>query len=214
MEAESSKPASVRRSFDQFFIPRIDGYQLTGIGRLVGTPLWEESMTCRAFSARRPKFGSARFLIAILAVAGFLFLAGARPCYAGNGNGGGTSITQVEEDWELDLNTPNSADGAPQLTCLMSTSGSTSGIYSVFQINQRTEPDGNIGGLQLQLWNGGSLLAVGNFANTSALATAGEKIQWTHRLSVANNGTLTDEIVGLSSSTWSKRWIALYFNTR
>jgi hypothetical protein len=116
------------------------------------------------------------------------------PCMAGQG----TDITKVDEYWELDLNTPNSANSAPQLTFLISPTGTTNSVYAVFVVNQR---DGEVGGLQLQLWNGTTRLATTTFSDTSSLASAGEKVQWITEMTV-NNGTLTVAIKNLSSDTW------------
>ena len=53
--------------------------------------------------------------------------------------GTGTDITKVDEYWELDLNTPNTAKSAPQLTFLISPTGTTDSLYAVFVVNQRME---------------------------------------------------------------------------
>jgi len=133
-------------------------------------------------------------LAVVLLVFGLFVSLGVTPCMAGQG----TDITKVDEYWELDLNTPNSANSAPQLTFLISPTGTTNSVYAVFVVNQR---DGEVGGLQLQLWNGTTRLATTTFSDTSSLASAGEKVQWITEMTV-NNGTLTVAIKNLSSDTW------------
>jgi hypothetical protein len=130
----------------------------------------------------------------VLLVFGLFVSLSVTPCVAGQG----TDITKVDEYWELDLNTPNSANSAPQLTFLISPTGTTDSVYGIFVVNQR---DGAVGGLQLQLWNGATRLATSTFSDVSSLATTGEKIQWITEMTV-NNGTLTIAIKNLSSNTW------------
>jgi len=76
------------------------------------------------------------------------------------------SITMVEEDWELDLNTPNSSKSSPQLTCAMSPLGDCNSLYATFDINKRSI-DAKGGGLQVEIWYADNLAAggspVGNF---------------------------------------------------
>src|SRR5262249_11155017 len=72
-----------------------------------------------------------------------------------------------------------------------------------FTVNQRLTLD-SVGGLQLQIWNGETLLSSSTFAGTSSLATAGEKIQWTTSMSLSNSGTLTVEVA--SSHGGSNAW--------
>jgi hypothetical protein len=133
------------------------------------------------------------FVVPLTAVS-LAFLVGATTCRGDQS----TDVTKVEEYWELDLHFPDSSRGSPQLNFLISPTGSASGVYAVFIVNQR---DGAIGGLQLQLWNGESLLASSSFSDTSALGTSQEKLSWKTRVSI-DSETLTVEIVGLNSTTW------------
>jgi hypothetical protein len=138
--------------------------------------------------------GSSRGFAVVLLIFGLFGSLGTSQCVAGQG----TDINKVDEYWELDLNTPNPANSAPQLTFLISPTGTTNSLYAVFVVNQR---DGQVGGLQLQLWNGTTRLATSTFSNGSSLASAGEKVQWITEMTV-NNGTLTVAIKNLSSDTW------------
>lgn len=97
------------------------------------------------------------------------------------------AINAVEEDWELNLNTPNSLKSSPQLTCTMSPIGNADGFYATFDINKRSV-DGRGGGLQVQLWHGQGRLAIGKFTSSSSLYSAGERLRWTTRLSLSNKG--------------------------
>ena len=130
----------------------------------------------------------------VLLIFGLFMSLSITPCMAGQG----TDITKVDEYWELDLNTPNSYKGAPQLTFLISPTGTTDSLYGILVVNQRV---GEVGGLQLQLWNGDTRIATSTFSDVETLATTGEKVQWITEMTV-NNGTLTIAIKNLSTDTW------------
>jgi len=113
-----------------------------------------------------------------------------------------TDLTQVDENWEVQVGTPNSSLGSPQMTFLISPTGDTNGYYAVLTVNQR---DGAVGGLQLTLYNGETAIsgASQTYSDTSALATSGEKFSWTTSMSIDNNSsTLTVSVSKLNSSTW------------
>jgi len=110
----------------------------------------------------------------------------------------GLNVIRVAETWEVTLNSPSANDGAPQLTFLISPTGSSNGLYGILAFNQR---DGAVGGLQLQLWHGETLLTKSTFANTSTLNTNGEVIRWTTEIEV-KNGAFKMSIKNLTSTTW------------
>lgn len=155
------------------------------------------------FSSKRHQ-RAGRLALTLLATIGLL-LAPSILLAGGNGNNGGgsNSVNKVEEDWELDVGTPNTDDSAPQLSFLISPTGDTSSYYAVFTVNQRLTLD-DVGGLQLQIWNGETLLSSTTFSGTSSLATSGEKIQWTTSMSLSNSGTLTVEVTSThgGSNAW------------
>jgi hypothetical protein len=119
------------------------------------------------------------------------------------GSGFAQTITQVDEEWELDLKGPNSLKSSPQLTCSMSPTSNCDSIYVTFVINKRVYPEGKGGGLQVQIWNGNTLLATGDAVSTRSLEVTGEKILWTQRMSVTK-GVLKIEILSGTSTTWGK----------
>ena len=109
------------------------------------------------------------------------------------------NVTSIEEDWQLDIDTPSSVRNSPQINCLTSTGAGIESQHALFLVN---EPGSEGGNLRLQLWNGDQLLATTDVPNTSAfLNTVGERINWTTRLSVSK-GVLTAEVFNLSSDTW------------
>jgi hypothetical protein len=113
----------------------------------------------------------------------------------------GADVTAVEEDWQLDIDTPSAARSSPQLNCVMSATGDNLSYYAVLLINQQSSQGG---GLELQLWHGQTLLSSSQLANTASLGTMGERIQWTTQMSLSNNGVLTVQILSGSSTTWGR----------
>lgn len=112
------------------------------------------------------------------------------------------TVIRIEEEWELQLNTPNSFRGSPQIETVLAPTGSAEGITARFLINKRTSFDAQVGGLQMQIMQGNVVLAAADLSEV-ALNTPGEKVLWTQRLSL-NKGLLTFEILNGSSVTWGK----------
>lgn len=111
------------------------------------------------------------------------------------------NVTAIEEDWQLIIDTPNASRSSPQLNCLISTTGNTLSVYAVLLINQHASKGGS---LELQLWNGPTLLDSSNLGSYESFGTPGEKIEWTTRMELANNGVLTVQILNGTSTTWGK----------
>ncbi len=109
--------------------------------------------------------------------------------------------TAIEEDWQLDLLTPNAIRSSPQLNCLIASTGNTASYYAVLLINQRATLGG---GMVLQLWEGTSLLDSSELSLYQSLATPNERINWTTRMELSSNGVLTVQILSGTSTTWGK----------
>jgi hypothetical protein len=111
-------------------------------------------------------------------------------------------VYRIEEDWQLVLNEPQPLVSAPQFHTVMSPFGSLSGYYALVIWNYRENAEGDVelGGLQIQDWNGESQLGR-NSVGTAALSTTAETVTWTQRLSV-NSTQYTFEILNGHSETW------------
>lgn len=118
----------------------------------------------------------------------------------GSASSSASDITVIEEDWQLEIGIPNPERSAPQVNSLISSLGDTSGYYAVLLVNQHGNEGG---GLQLQLWNGPTLLATRE-EGLASLATEGEKIQWTTRMEIDSRGILTVQVYNGTSDTWGK----------
>lgn len=120
----------------------------------------------------------------------------------GSSGGGDMPLVpvRVEEDWELDLNEPDSDVCSPQFHSVMSPYGTLNGLYFQVTWNYRELPDVAEGGLQLQVWGGED-----NFASRDAgegfLSHAAETVTWTSSMSTDSNH-VTFSIENGFSTSW------------
>lgn len=110
-------------------------------------------------------------------------------------------IVRVEEDWELVVADPDPSVDAPQVTCTFSPVDGVDGIYAAIELNHRSQPSFSAGGIQLQVWNGESLLAAKSFSSNAEFATENEQIRWTQTMTLSGSN-LIFEVVNGSSTTW------------
>jgi hypothetical protein len=113
----------------------------------------------------------------------------------------GVNIDQIEEDWELVVQEPDTSTQAPQVTCVTSPRANIDGVYAMFTLNHRTFTSFSAGGMQLQIWNGDNPITRKSASKGILLTNNDETIRWTTRIKV-DNGQLTFEIVNGSSTTW------------
>lgn len=114
-----------------------------------------------------------------------------------------TTVIRVEEDWELQVDTPDSNSAGPQVTCTFSPDGSVNSVHAALELNHQSLPEFVPGGIQLQLWNDEAEISSHKFPNGKVLATSGEVIRWTQTMEI-KAGQLTFEIIGGHSTTWEK----------
>lgn len=112
---------------------------------------------------------------------------------------GGGKVVAIEEDWELIVKEPDDETQAPQVTCIISPDDGS--LFAAFNLNHKSFPEYDPGGLHLQLWNGEVPLGSAAFPDDSSLRTNNEVVTWTTRMEV-KEGQLRFEIVAGSSNTW------------
>lgn len=110
-------------------------------------------------------------------------------------------IDRVEEDWEMVVGNPDAALDAPQITCTYSPTGNLDGIHAAIELNHRSQPSFAQGGLQIQVWNGESLVVARSYVNNAPLSTDGETVRWTQTLDL-HGGNLIFEVINGTSTTW------------
>ena len=115
----------------------------------------------------------------------------------------GVRIVQVEEDWELVVQEPDSDTVAPQVTCMMSPTSGDDGLHMTFELNHKSGAQFVPGGLTMQLWDGESWISTKRGDSSRVMSTAAETVRWTQSMKI-NGGNLVFEIKNGTSSTWGE----------
>lgn len=110
-------------------------------------------------------------------------------------------IVAIEEFWELNVGEPDAQRSAPQVTMVTSPVGSLEGVYFLFALNHQSHPDWAPGGMQVQLWNGGDLVASHTSQEDEPLQNANELVRWVQRTEL-KDGQLVFQIHSGESDSW------------
>jgi hypothetical protein len=131
-----------------------------------------------------------------LAAAACLFALIAAPALADDGD-----IVRVEEDWVLEILSPNGGESSPQLITAMSSTNQLADVHALFELNHRTLPDFSAGGMGLQLWSGDTNLDQRPTPKIEPLHHANETINFTMCLEL-KNGNVEFEVRNGTSESW------------
>jgi len=110
-------------------------------------------------------------------------------------------IVAIEEFWELNVGEPDAQLSAPQVTMVTSPVGSLDGLYFLFALNHESHPDWAPGGMQVQLWNGGELVASHSSREDEPLQDVDETVRWVQRTEL-QGGRLVFKVHSGESATW------------
>lgn len=113
----------------------------------------------------------------------------------------GKRVIRVEEDWIIDVAVTDGNSTAPEVVTVFGPDDPNTGLHAVFELNHSTYPSFDRGGMQIQGWQGGWLLAARRHPNESELSTVVERIRFTCVTRV-NDGRLTLQITNGSSATF------------
>ncbi len=131
-------------------------------------------------------------------LAGFFFLLALVP---GVGLGDDHRIVRVEEDWELDVTTPDPLLYSPQISTWMSPNDSLDDDYFCANFNHAQKADYPGGGIQTNAFKSNALMDERLNLTGVKLASNGEKIKWTQVMAVINQ-----ELVFAIKSGTSESW--------
>ncbi len=95
-----------------------------------------------------------------------------------------SSVTRVEEDWEMEVISASDDLTAPQIVMEMSPDNSQSGNYFTFEINHSTLPEFSNGGIQVHTWINDESHDFQNSPTSRTLERVRETIRWTQVLEV------------------------------
>lgn len=113
-----------------------------------------------------------------------------------------TDVYTIEEDWQVVVGDPSYNDNGPQITCTISPADMGT-AYCAFDLNYRTQPDYQAGGLQIHTWDPADPIEYANSQHTGIMDTSGETVTWTTRMSW-KDGTLNFRIANGQSQTWGQ----------
>jgi hypothetical protein len=132
-----------------------------------------------------------------LCCAGALLLAAAESSPAQ-----GTPVIRIEEDWLVEIAEPDPEGNAPQIVTATSSTEQLEDVHAVFELNHASLPTYSAGGMQLQVWSGELLVDLRPSTEVGVLATNGEVITWTMKMSVGN-GRIRFDVDDGDSTTWN-----------
>ncbi len=110
-------------------------------------------------------------------------------------------VVQIDEQWQLVVGEPDTGLSAPQATMVMSPTGNLDSAYFLFTLNCRNFPDYQPGGVQVQRWDGNSVVDSGTGSVSEPLSQVGDTVSWTQRVTL-QDGTITFAVVDGSSDSW------------
>lgn len=110
-------------------------------------------------------------------------------------------VIAIEEFWELSVGGPESPRCAPQVSMVISPEDHLEGDWFLFTLNHHTFPNFVAGGHQLQRWSKGDVLATAESHRVDVLATEGETVRWTQRMTL-QDGVLSLQVKDGTSQTW------------
>src|SRR5262245_34396513 len=94
-----------------------------------------------------------------------------------------TLIDQVQEDWKVIVTNPDISAVGPQITTCMSPVSNGSTPFVAFDVNYREFPSFAAGGMQLQVWSGGSVLSTSSLGSAQ-FTTPNEVVTWTQSMKI------------------------------
>lgn len=108
---------------------------------------------------------------------------------------------RIEEDWYIQIGTPEPEADSPQITTVIAPAWTLDGSYGVFDLNCATQPGFSSGGVQLQLWYNGAITQTRSNTNWDSLHFVDEVIRYTSAVSVVD-GQIIYEILNGTASSW------------
>src|SRR4051794_40692706 len=101
----------------------------------------------------------------------------------------GTLPDQIQEDWQIVIGVPDPTGAGPQMSTALSPVNDGSTPSFVFDLNYVDSPSFTPGGMQVQVWNGDTMLS--SLTKGSAqCSTTGETITWTQTMKLTS-GTVS-----------------------
>lgn len=143
-------------------------------------------------AGRVASFGKRSWPVAVVLVLGFANTAVGQTA---------APVVRIEEDWRVEIGTPDPDCDSPQIITVMSPTGSIDGFHVMFELNHMTQPDYFSGGMQLQCWYHDVPSCYHSYPACEKLSTPGEVITYTVDMHL-HDGQLHVDIEDGQSTTW------------
>jgi hypothetical protein len=109
---------------------------------------------------------------------------------------------QVQEDWQIVIDTPDPTGAGPQLSTMLCPVSDLSQPFFIFNLNYQESPSFSPGGIEAQVWSGNQMLS-SQTKGTAQCSTTGETITWTQVMQVSS-GSLGFSVNSGRSTTWGR----------
>lgn len=146
--------------------------------------------------SNRHRFGILGGMVALAALAAVATDEGVQA------QGGATDVFRIEEDWQLVVGDPDSLVDGPQVTCTISPLDMDT-AYCAFDLNYRTQPGYQAGGLQIHTWDPTDPIEYANSSHTQVMSTSNETVTWTQTMTLYPQwDLLVFQVINGQSQTW------------
>lgn len=121
-------------------------------------------------------------------------------------------VVYVEEDWEVQIGTPDPDGHAPQIITAMSSTDRLEDVHALMEINHSTLPEYQAGGMSLQIWSSGTNLDYMVHPHTEKLHVQDEVLTYTMTMKI-ENGEIRFEVKNGTASSWGNYGIGGFHRT-
>lgn len=121
-------------------------------------------------------------------------------------------VTYVEEDWEIQIGTPDPDGEAPQIITAMSSTDRLEDVHAILEMNHATLPDYQAGGMSLQIWSSGTNLDYMVHPHKDKLHVQDEVLTYTMTMKISD-GTVRFEVKNGTASSWGNYGIGGFWRT-
>jgi len=121
-------------------------------------------------------------------------------------------VVYVEEDWEIQIGTPDPDGHAPQIITAMSSTDRLEDVHALMEINHSTLPEYQAGGMSLQIWSSGTNLDYMVHPHTEKLHVENEVLTYKMTMRI-DDGEIRFEVKDGTASSWGKYGIGGFHRT-
>lgn len=121
-------------------------------------------------------------------------------------------VTYVEEDWEIQIGTPDPDGEAPQIITAMSSTDRLEDVHAILEMNHATLPDYQAGGMSLQIWSSGTNLHYMVHPHKDKLHVENEVLTYTMTMKI-KDGLIRFEVKNGTASSWGAYGIGGFYRT-